>query len=74
MAELWITAWFVYNWKLIASIAIILSVIYSVVKFNDSFDEDPKISSQEKLKAGLLSIVIFISIVLSTSLVVSFFL
>jgi hypothetical protein len=72
MAEIIFFSWIWANWKILSSVAIVLSLIFATVKFNDSFDEDGEVSEQEKLKSIFMLFAWFIGLTFSISLVISY--
>ena len=72
MAELFFFAWFYANWKIVAAVAISIVLIYATVKYNDSFDDDPEISPQERLKTRAIIGVWFLGLTFTISLTVSY--
>lgn len=50
MGEFFITAWLWQHIEIILASGIVIALIIATWKNNDSFDDDPAISDQEKLK------------------------
>lgn len=72
MAKSIIALWFISNWKIILSVAVILPLIYMTIRFNDSFDSDPEISPQESLRSKAFVFVWFVGLTISISLLISY--
>lgn len=73
MLDLFIYAWFVNNWEIIVAVTITIFLIKNLISFNESFDNDPSFSIEEKVRTFFNGAIMLFCLIFVVSMLISYY-
>jgi hypothetical protein len=71
--NIFIFTWLSQNWEILIASLILVFIAKQAISFNKSFDKDPEFSTEEKIKTFVNGTIIFFSLSLVFSLIISYY-